>query len=239
MSPVTQDIATVGHTASQFAKYLTEGHDLCRQIATLDLAGYPLYIIPQSRIVDFFGKAEACYAYTAPNLDLYLKKYIDTWHGRGPCMVINDLAIAEDYDACFHEELVRNHIVHELAHVLDRPQPVPQKFLSADRVTFESLIVASVTNTEPSTAPIYGHALSFIRIAVHLIERANREGQDIRHAGVCRMRDYGLSPIEDYVKAIGFEVEENIYVRVRDFPPPPIRLLELFQSDTQPRGGSA
>lgn len=70
MSRKTQDIATVGHTASQFANYLAEGHDLCRQIAALDLAGHPLYIVAQSQIASEFGKAEGCHGYTSPSLDL-------------------------------------------------------------------------------------------------------------------------------------------------------------------------
>lgn len=55
MSRETQDIATVGHTASQFAEYLAEGKGLCRQIASLDLAGHPLYMDAQSQIASEFA----------------------------------------------------------------------------------------------------------------------------------------------------------------------------------------
>ena len=122
MSRETQDIATVGHTASQFAEYLAEGHDLCRKIAPLDLAGHPLYIVAQSQIASEFGKAEGCHGYTSPSLDLYLQEFFDDWQGRGPCMVVNDIAIDDDQDPDFHHRVVINCILHELAHIVDRPE---------------------------------------------------------------------------------------------------------------------
>lgn len=239
MSRETQDIATVGHTASQFAEYLAEGHDLCRQIAALDLAGHPLYILAQSQIASEFGKAEGCRGYTSPSLDLYLQDFIDDWQGRGACMVVNDIVINEEQDPDFHYQIVLNCILHELAHIVDRPEPVPHRSIDPQRIKFEALVVASSTATEESRQPTVGHGLSFVRKAIHLVERANRLGYDIGLAGVCRMRDFGLSSILNYVEAIEPEIDECRYLRFPDFPPPSKQLLELFHSDTQSRGGSA
>lgn len=71
---------------------------LCRAVAGRDLEGLPLYIMPQSQLAAEYGNAERCYAYTTPSLDLYLRPHIRDWRGRGPCMVINDLALAEAYE---------------------------------------------------------------------------------------------------------------------------------------------
>jgi hypothetical protein len=239
MSRETQDIATVGHIASEFAEYLAEGHDLCRQIAPLDLAGHPLYIVAQSQIGSEFGDAEGCNGYTSPSLDLYLQEYINDWQGRGPCMVVNDIAIDEDQDPDFHHRIVLNCILHELAHIVDRPEPVTHRSIDPQRIQFEALVVASSTKREESSQPMVGHGLSFVRKAIHLVERANRIGYDLGHPGVCRMSDFGLSSILNYVEFIKPEIEQCQYLWFRDFPPPSKQLLELFHSDTQSRGGSA
>jgi hypothetical protein len=118
-------------------------------------------------------------------------------------------------------------------------EPVPHRPIDPQRIKFEALVVASSTKREESSQPTVGHGLSFVRKAIHLIERANRLGYDISHAGVCRMRDFGLSSIHNYVEVIEPEIHECWQLRFRDFPPPSKQLLELFQSDTQSRGGSA
>jgi hypothetical protein len=239
MSRENQGIATRGNTPSRFGQYLAEAESLCRIVAALDLAGHPLYIVPQSRIASEFGKAEGCHGYTSPSLDLYLQEFIDDWQGRGPCMVVNDIAIDEDQDPDFHHRIVLNCILHELAHIVDRPEPVPHRSIDPQRIKFEALVLASSTKREASSQPTVGHGLSFVRKAIHLVERANRIGYDFGYAGVCRTQDYGLSSILNYVELIESEVEENLFVRFRDFPPPSKQLRKLFQFDTQSRGGSA
>lgn len=154
-------------------------------------------------------------------------------------MVVNDIAIDEDQDPDFHHRIVLNCILHELAHIVDRPQPVPHRTIDPQRIKFEALVVASSTKREESNQPIVGHGLSFVRKAIHLVERVNRIGYDIGHAGVCRMRDFGLSSIHNYVEVIEPEIEQYRHLRFPDFPPPSKQLLELFQSDTQSRGVSA
>ncbi len=237
MTPTTIQPATVGHTDARFADYLAEAESVCRQIATLDLANYPLYILPQSRLVGLFGQAGNAYAYTTPSLDLYVRDYIDDWRGRGPCVVINDLALDEDCDPEFHREMVLNSAIHELAHILDRPQLVPDRNVDPVRIQFETLVIANAANSEQSTPASHGHGLSFIRIAVHLVGRANLNGHDVRPAGVIRMRELSPSSIDQYVDVIGPEVEAYIDIRLQDFPEPSNRLLELYQSDTQSQGG--
>lgn len=64
----------------------------CRAIASRDLEGTPLYIMPQSRLPAELGGRSVCDGFTTPSLDLYLRDVIGpAWRGRGPCMVINDV----------------------------------------------------------------------------------------------------------------------------------------------------
>lgn len=238
MIPPTDKNATVGHTCAQFRQYLKRAEALCRIVAGRDLFGVPLYIVPQSQLSHLFGPATYCYAYTCPSLDLYLRDSIANWYGRGPCLVINDIALAEDYEPVDHEELVLNYTLHELSHILDRQELFARRPEEPDRIVFESLVMASVTDSKPVDSPIVGHGLQFIRIAIHLAERANAEGYDIRLAGVCPTHKFGLSPIEEYCISLGDEVVKNFHLRFRDFGPPPLQLIDLFNSDTQPQGES-
>ena len=211
-----QQNATVANPDSHMAKYLAEAESLCRIVASLDLAGHPIYIVAQSQLESFFGQAGGCYAYTTPSLDLYVRDHIDDWQGRGPCMVINDLAIAEDHAPDAHRELVLNHTLHELAHILDRPSLFEDRNDHPDKLLFEALVVANTTSRPQSTEPIYGHRLNFIRIAIHLVDRANRAGFDIRHSGVCATHRYGLAPIANYVDALGDEPSRSSSLRFQD-----------------------
>lgn len=152
---------------SDFAALVDRAGQLCRAVAGRDLVGQELYIIRQSAISGEYGTADSCEAYTAPCLDLYLREFIGpNWQGRGPCLVLNDLAMAdvhpEDRDA-----VVLTSTLHELAHILDRPvlyrtreQPDP------DRLKFEALVLADeVGQPTPTTGgPLWsGHGASFIR----------------------------------------------------------------------------
>lgn len=238
MTPPAGKNATVGHTCAQFRQYLKRAEALCRMVAGRDLFGVPLYIVPQSQLIPLFGPATYCYAYTCPSLDLYLRDSIENWLGRGPCLVINDAALIEDFDPDDHEELVLNHTLHELAHILDRQELFARRPVDRDRIVFESLVMESLNSSKPVEPAIVGHGLQFIRIAIHLAERANADGYDFRLAGVCPTHKFGLSPIDDYYEAIGDEVARNFNVRFRDFGPPPDQMIDLFNSDTQTRGGS-
>lgn len=238
MSRKNQQNATVAGTVGPFGQYLADAERLCRLVAPRDLDGHAIYIVPQSRLADWFGQAESAYAYTTPSLDLYLQAHIDTWLGRGPCMVINDLAIAEDYEPEFHRDIVFNNVLHELAHILDRPQLFAERIDNQDLLLFESLVVANQLQHE-SESPTCGHGQSFVRIAIHLVARANRHGYDLRPAGVCRMHEFGLSPIGNYIDALGDEIAQHQSTHFRDFPEPAIQFTELWNFDTQSRGESA
>jgi hypothetical protein len=106
---------------SDFAPLIDRAGQLCRAIASRDLTGHELYILRQSAISGEYGIAEGCEAYTSPCLDLYLREFIPSWRGRGPCLVLNDLAMLADVHPEDWEGVVLTNTVHELAHILDRP----------------------------------------------------------------------------------------------------------------------
>ena len=70
---------------------------LATALAAGDLAGRPLYLLRQSRMATDLGTRHH-YAFTHPRADLIYREYITNWLGRGPCAVVNDLAIVEDYE---------------------------------------------------------------------------------------------------------------------------------------------
>ncbi len=165
---------------SDFAALVDWAGQLCRAIASRDPAGHELYILRQSAISTEYGTAEGSEAYTSPSLDLYLREFIPHWRGRGPCLVLNDLAMQADVHPEDLEAVVLGITIHELAHILDRPALYRERRdAEPDRLKFEALVLADeVGQPRPTVAPqpYAGHGASFIRIALHLRHRAREHG---------------------------------------------------------------
>ncbi len=98
MSQLTPNNTPVGHPGGDMAALLAEAEWLCQAVAGRDLAGIPIYMVPQSSLPPDWGSADRCFGYTTPSLDLYLREHISEWRGRGPAVVINDVALAEDFE---------------------------------------------------------------------------------------------------------------------------------------------
>jgi hypothetical protein len=206
MTQLTAQDATRGHQGDDVATLLAQAESLCRTIAP-DLDGQSLYIVPQSQLPDELGGRSICDGFTTPKLDLYLRDVFGTnWRGRGPCMVIDDTDFA-GLDAVDIEQAVMATVLHELAHVLDRP-PVQGYGPPADpgRMKFEALCVGHAVAAEPAaTVPYAGHEARFIRAALHLQYRASRAGVTVAPSRLCAGREYGLSPANQYRNALGDE----------------------------------
>lgn len=236
MSQVTHENATVGHPGDDMAKILADGEALCRTVASRDLEGTPLYVVPQSSLPTQCGSGDGCFAYTTPSLDLYLREHIPGYRGRGPCMVVNDLALAEDID---EEDLAWQTLVtvlHELAHILDRPALFEERAgVDPNRLLFESLVVANASASPPRVdIPLYhGHEAGFIRIALHLCFRARQLGYDIYHGVICGGHRYGLSHASRYLEALGDEPARCSGTLFRDIKTvtPPEAFSQLWAAD--------
>ncbi|MEQ1826532.1 MAG: hypothetical protein ABL921_11330 [Pirellula sp.] len=236
MTPELQQDATVGQRCVPMGQILERGAWLCRTIAGADLLGVPLYLVPQSRIAAEFGNADGCYGYTLPSAALYLRSYIDPWLGFGPCAVINDLALAEDFDPIDLEYATLAVILHELAHILDRPVLCDdRRDAPLEKIQFESLVLAdSIQKAPRSELPPYaGHGPSFMRLVIHLAHRANLVGVETCPAAVFAGHRYSLSPTAFYQDALEDEPTQQINRRLRDLPSvaPPNRFLDVWDSD--------
>ncbi len=190
----TQDTlqnATEGHQCVHMADVLANATRLCQVVAESDLEDFPLYLVRQSLI----------------SAELFYRAYIDPWLGFGPCAVINDIALAEDFDSEDLEYATRAVILHELAHILDRAVFCDERRDEpVEKLQFESRVVANATRQSPRSErpPYAGH----------------------RHR---------LSPASLYQDALDDEPSQQINNRLRDLPSVelPSRFLEVWNSDVQ------
>jgi hypothetical protein len=249
LSLPTLNDAPVGHTLAQVGDLLAEAERLCRAVAPRDLGETPLYVVPQSSLPAECGGGEYCYAYTTPSLDLYLRDHIPGYRGRGPCIVVNDLALAEEFAGASLAYRIKTILLHELAHVLERPAVYEDRTgVSPNKIKFEALVVAHVTSAPPreEIPPYHGHEAGFIRVCVHLCHRARQIGFDVNPGAICAGYTYCLSVAQRYQKALGDEPERCMGMPFRDIlaTRPPAAFTQLWTSDffqyqrlTQPRGG--
>ena len=207
MTPETEQNATAGHTGAHVGQILTKAERLCRKVAGRDLGSTPLYLLAQSKLpVGLSTKHH--YAFTHPLADLMYRDRIATWLGRGPCAVINDIGIVEDFAPEDHEYAIIGIVLHELAHILDRPALFDEQDCDdPDRLQFDALVLTDASKRPSrSDRPLYfGHGPNFLRIAVHLAYRATHAGFDIKPAGIVATHRLGLSPTAAYENALGDE----------------------------------
>ncbi|MEQ1829436.1 MAG: hypothetical protein ABL921_25960 [Pirellula sp.] len=233
-----QQNSTVGKPCVDMGQIIERGSWLCRTIAGTDLEGVPLYLVRQSRISAEFGIGQGCYGYTLPSAALYFRSYIDPWLGFGPCAVINDLALAEDFDPIDLEYATVAVILHELAHILDRPVLCDDRGEEPlEKIQFESLVLADAIQRSPRSElpPYAGHEASFVRLVIHLAHRANLVGVETCPAAIFAGHRYRLSPTAFYQDALEDEPNQQINNRLRDLPAvvPPNRVLEVWNLDVR------
>jgi len=182
---------------------------MCRRVASRDLEGVRIYVVPQTLLPDDLGGRSVCGGYTASRLDLHLRDHIPGYRGRGACMVINDDLIRatrarEDFDYYFCAALL-----HELTHVLMRPWMYRELATAPpDAIRREAREVARMVATETPEdghPPFHGHGAQFIRIALHLRHRAATWGAWFAPNDLCAGRPYGLSHARHYQVALGDE----------------------------------
>jgi hypothetical protein len=236
MNQVTPDNATAGQPGDEVATAFANAERLCRTVAKRDLAGVPLYVVRQSSLPQQAGSGDHCYSYTTPSLDLYLREHIPHWRSRGPCMVINDVALAEDFAAEDLDYVIAKTVLHELAHILDRPVVFAErKSAPPAKIQFEAMVVADASARPPrEDLPRYfGHESGFIRVALHLSHRAQRHGEPIKPAALCAGYRYGLSHASEYAEALGDEPERCVDMPFREIAAtsPPPAFSQLWMQD--------
>jgi hypothetical protein len=230
-------------------RYLERAERLCRMIAASDLSNVPLYLLRQTQIPLDLG-TQHHYAYTLPWLDLVHRAHIHPWRGRGPCAVINEIGIVEDFGEEVLEHVTTNIVLHELAHMLDRPalysirndaSAESSQFGKTptdecpDRLHFDSLVLIESSKKPPRIdLPLYhGHGLNFIRIVIHLAYRATLAGFATTPAGIFNGTHHGLSLTREYQDAL---VDEPMWLFDYTFreiarAEPPAPFVELWTND--------
>lgn len=227
--------APVGHTGPDVRRILDDAQRLCRQLAGPELGSTPLYFIPQSQLpVGLDTKHH--YAFTHPRADLMYREHITPWLGRGPCAVINDIAIEEDYGPEDLEYLLHCAALHEFAHILDRPTLYNGDDYTAARIHFEALVLNDCSKRASPLVEVplyYGHGPSFIRLVIHLAYRASRIGFDVRPAGIFAAHHLGLSPVCMYADALGDETYRCLELSFRELLEtyPDVEFMQLWDAD--------
>jgi hypothetical protein len=211
---------------------------LCRTVAGPDLANLPLYIVPQSRLAEL-GFADDLHGVTCLSLDLFVREYLEDYRGRGLAMVINAYAIRD----CSHpddvEYIVFATVLHELAHILERPASYAERTPDEDplRIRFDALTIAHATRQPwPADVPAYhGHDHVFIRTCLHLAYRAQQAGIAICPNVFCAGRGYGLYPATSYERALGDEPEQLRHLKFQELLAiePPAAFTALWQDDVE------
>ena len=122
-------------------------------------------------------------------------------------------------------------VLHELAHILDRPAPFQDRTGEDPlKLQFESLVVAnSVAENPPKDLPPYfGHAISFIRACLHLRYRVKLTDLHIVPSNLCAGWQYQLS------HALAYEPVRMVDATFREIlsslPPQPFHDLWLADS---------
>jgi hypothetical protein len=221
-----------------------KAESLCYRLAPHDLGTDPLYIVRQSRIPPELGGRSICGGFTAPRLDLYLQTVIGpAWCGRGPCLVVNDTDLLPTMDSQDIETEFLGVVVHELAHILERPKmvaPLPVKIEPA-RIQFEALCLGTAMSEEATVREepfaFQGHAMNFIRIVLHLCHRAKDLDVWLTPSELCAGRQYGLSHANRYRMALGDEPLRLAHASFREIlaTVAPSEFFQLWTDDVDHR----
>jgi hypothetical protein len=236
----TPPVAFLANVARPVATLCDKAMNLCRDVAPLDLAGLPVYVVPQSAIAANFGNAEATYGYTLASLDLLLRDEIGTsWQGRGPCMVINDIAMQQDIPGSIEAEFLST-VLHELAHVFESQMAFNSTpAMRVAQVKADQQVVAQTVQQHPPRwnrlRSYQQHDHRFFRALFHLRHRAERQGvrlSPFRHHDDSRDT---LMTMLNFRDALGEEPERLRKLSLRDIlaSPCPAEFCQLWIDDYQ------
>lgn len=219
---------------------------LCHAVAP-ELAGRPVYIALRSDLPRDWAGGEDFAGCTIAHLDLILRPTLEKrrrWRGRGPTMLIDPAAVATA--ARYRPRTARRRVflpaffgivLHELAHILDldlvaRQEPEDWWVRAGRRLFTEPAAPDSrPTNGPGALVPWRMHEWPFIRIAMHLAERAADAG--VLPLNVIDLGEYGLSSTFQYARALGDEPERLAgcdFATIRRTTPP-AAFAELWNAD--------
>lgn len=202
--------------------------DWCTKLVAPELAaaGTPLYLLTSSEWPELFAHDAECRGYTGRNTDLASRDRLqaaERWAGRGPCIVVHDVAILEELKAaCFECDspvvlgMILEVALHELAHVVVdgiQARPEPETFDSDHELTVQREFTAKPPETNQlKFVAMCAHAGPFHRVVIHLANRAvqlaHQYGAVFTLAGIASCETYRFSPATEYAAALGAELQD-------------------------------
>ncbi len=218
-----------------------EAEDLLRRIAPTDLAGVPLYVVRTSELPDDLGgNCGVCGGFTSEIADLVYRDVIGRrWVGRGGCVVVNDRMARRD--GWSDPDGVRNWFLtvaaHELAHVLQRPEPfspIGERVAPADLRDVAVAMLSPLADPETSSRlPLReSHDATFVRLALHVAHRAAALGEDLCDTTLLSC-GFWLSPAKFYRAALGDELGRMAHLPFAEIrrAPLPAEFLREWETD--------
>lgn len=233
---------------------------LVRRIAPGDIASRPLYVCFVSDMPIDLRPNRDTFGYHSTFLDIAFRSWLTDsgrWRGRGPAIVLNDVAIAETAnslagdDAGLRDELYRLRILaitlHETAHVLTSPidlRILPDEIAAdIEKSSRASVIEWIADHDKPLAADVEfppqwsGHEAAFIRTLLHVTHRAERLGiERLPDMFLFPNLNYSLSGLWCYRSAIRKEIEgfdsSLTFADLRQCHPPKA-FIELWRDDLQ------
>jgi hypothetical protein len=166
-----------------------------------------------------------CHGVAGDDLDETFRNKIKDWRGRGACLALDVRGMQKWVKAIrrFASAPAREHhyrtlavatFIHELAHLLEQPTPYVERAVSEPPRTkqrkltnFLGHIASMPYSLDESPATLVQHEARFIRIAAHLVYRANQSGVEVLLGDVAAGQSYGLSSGAEYMTTLRAEAE--------------------------------
>lgn len=157
----------------------------------------------------------------------------------GPCILLDDIAFATMHPHSVKEALheFTAIAVHEIGHIANETIPFAPDWFEMEP-TQSTRFVERVEQPDRHFAGVEvswrdQHDASWIRHMIHVGRRLQHRGYAIHWRMCAGMRNYGYSPLINYVEALGDEPDELIHVPITKIKhvPPPAEFLQQWERD--------
>jgi hypothetical protein len=201
---------------SELSELLTWAESWLPTLAPADLAGRPVYVVPQE-LPATIG------ATVGPDMDLAYRCEIgERWRGRGVAILIDPAHFALDvahlreisHASNFDLEMMRHYVarkmlqllLHEMAHavLMEPPAETPRVTQRQARQTIDEWYPPAEADPR-LPAPWMDHEADFVRACLHLRYRAKSAGVVLPLQDLAAGWTYRMAKIETYSKALGRE----------------------------------
>ncbi len=227
----------------------SEHEQFLRALAPIDFDGVPIYVLQSSDGLQSDFLSAGLRGFTGPFVDIAFQERLSEcgkWRGRGPAIVLDDVSLLNDVNqsradpsiaAKQFRQLVHGVLLHELAHVLDKPIDLTEPTSLEAELATVAVTKWCKAPPKPKTAvaPFVGHTGTWIRNAVHLAYRAQQMGVTVPLTTIVNSVFYELSWPWEYRAALGDEparMANASFAEIRETKPPN-NFIDLWRSDAR------